>query len=55
MKAKFKAKTQTILETSASEDFNSYYIIIKTKSIMVIQKNQTEKLILIDIKDNTKK
>ena len=55
IEAKFKAKTQTILETSALEDFNAYRITIEAKSIMVVQKNQTEKLVLVDIKDNAKK
>lgn len=34
--AKFKAKSQIILETGTSEDFNSCYIIIKAESIMII-------------------
>ena len=38
MKAKLKAKTQTILETGISKDFNGYCMIIKAKSIMIIQK-----------------
>lgn len=36
MKAKFKAKTQTILETGASGDFNGYWMTIKAKYIMVV-------------------
>lgn len=31
IEAKFKAKTQIILETSVLEDFNGYYMIIKIK------------------------
>lgn len=34
----FKIKTQTILETGASGDFNSYRITIKAESIIVVQK-----------------
>lgn len=37
MKAKFKAKTRTILETGTSEDFNSYCIIIEAGSIMIMK------------------
>lgn len=55
MKAKFKVKTRIILETHTLEDFNGYCMTIKAESIMVIQKNQTEKLVLVDIKDNIKK
>ena len=55
MEAKFKAKTQTILEIGASGDFNGCRKIIKAESIMVIKKNQAEKLVLVDIKDNAKK
>lgn len=36
IKAKFKAKSQTILETSTSEDFNHYHITNKDKSIIVV-------------------
>ena len=36
IEAKFKAKTRTILETGAPEDFNSCRKIIKAKSIMVV-------------------
>lgn len=39
IEAKFKAKTLTILKTRILGDFNSYYIIIKAKFIIVIQKN----------------
>ena len=55
MKAKFKAKTRTILETGASGDFNGCRMTIKAESIMVVQKNQAEKLVLVDVKDNAKK
>ena len=55
METKFKVKTRTILETNASRDFNGYYMTIKAESIMVVQKNQAEKLVFVDIKDNTKK
>lgn len=53
--AKFKAKSQTILETSASKNIHNYYMTIKAKSRMVIQKHQTEKLVLVSIKNNAKK
>lgn len=36
MKAKFKAKTQTILETSASRNFNGCWMTIKAEYIMVV-------------------
>ena len=36
MNAKFKVKTQTILETGAWRDFNGFHIIIKAEFIMVI-------------------
>ena len=36
MEAKFKAKTQTILETGVSRDFNDCRITIEAKSIMVV-------------------
>ena len=55
IEAQFKAKNQTILETDISEDFNGYYMTIKADFIMVVQKNQAEKLALVDIKDNVKK
>ena len=55
MKAKFKAKTWTILETGILGDFKGCYITIKAESIVVSQKNQPEKLALVDIKNNTKK
>ena len=55
MEVKFKAKTRTILEIGVSGDFNDCYMTIKAESIMVVQKNQAEKLVLVDIKDNAKK
>lgn len=54
IKAKSKIKIQTILETGTSRNFNSCRMTIKGKSIMVVQKNQVEKLVFIDIKDNAK-
>ena len=36
MKAKFKAKTQTILKTGASRDFNGCRMTIEAESIMII-------------------
>ena len=53
--AKFKVKNQTMLETGISGDFNSCRITIEAKSIMIVHKNQTEKLVLVDVKDNAKK
>lgn len=55
MEAKFKAKTPTILQTGALRDLNNCCMTIKVEFIIVIQKNQVEKLVLINIKDNTKK
>ncbi len=55
IEAKFKAKNQTILETGVSGDFNGCRITIRAESIMVVQKNQAEKLVLIEVKDNAKK
>ena len=52
---KFKAKSQTILETGTSGDFNSCRMTIEAESIIVVQRNQIEKLILVNIKDNAKK
>lgn len=40
IETKFIAKSQIILKTHVSEDFNGYCMIIEDKSIMVIQKNQ---------------
>lgn len=39
IKAKFKVKTQIILETGILRDFNNCHITIKTEFIIVIQKN----------------
>lgn len=55
MEAEFKAKTETILETNISRDFDSCHITIEVGSIMVVRKNQAEKLVFVDIKDNAKK
>ncbi|MCJ1345194.1 hypothetical protein MMC31_003400, partial [Peltigera leucophlebia] len=55
MEAKFKAKIQTILETGASKDFNNCRMVIEAESIMVVQKNQPDKLVLVNIKDNARK
>lgn len=55
IEAKFKAKSQKMLETSISRDFHSCCIIIKDKSIMVIQKKQVKKLLFVDFKNNIKK
>lgn len=55
MKAKFNAKTRTILKTGTSRDFNNFYMIIKAEFIMVMQKNQTVKLVFVHIEDNTNK
>ena len=55
LEAKFKVKTQTILEIGVSGDFNGCRMTIEVEFIMVIQKNQIEKLVLIDIQDKVKK
>ena len=55
IKAKFKAKIQTILETSTLKDFNNCRMTIEAEFIIIVKKNQAEKLVFIDIKDNTKK
>lgn len=55
IKAKFKAKSQIILKTRISETFNSYYMIIKDKTIIIIQKNQGNKLLIVNIEDDIKK
>ena len=55
IKTKFKAKTQTILKTDVSDNFQNCYMTIEADFIIVVQNNQTEKLVLIDIKDNAKK
>lgn len=39
IEAKFKTKSQILLEISVSEDFRGYYMIIKDESILVIVKN----------------
>ena len=43
IKAKAKAKTQTILKINISKDYNNYCIIMKTESIMIVEKNLAEK------------
>ncbi len=55
IEAKFKAKNRTILETGVSGDFNGCRMTIGAESIMVVQKNQAEKLVLVDVKDNARK
>ena len=55
IKAKFKAKTQTILQIGASRDFNGCRMTIKAEFIMIIQKYPVEKLVFVYIKDNAKK
>lgn len=55
IEAKFKAKSQIMSKTSVSKDFNKCHMTIENKSIIVIQKKQAEKLLFVDIKDNTKK
>lgn len=54
IKAMFKAKSKTVLETGVLRDFNSCCMTIKVESIMVLQKNQVKKLILVNIKNNAK-
>lgn len=53
IKAKFKAKNQTMLGTDVSKDYNSYCKTIGFKLIIIEQKNSAEKLVLIDVKNNT--
>lgn len=55
IKTKFNAKTWIILEIGISKNFNGYYMTIEAKAIIVVQKNQVEKLVLVNIKDNVKK
>lgn len=55
IEAKFKVKSQKMLETSILRDFYGCYITIKDKSIIVIQKKQAKKLLFVDFKDNIKK
>ena len=55
MENKFKVKILTILEISASGNFNSYCMTIEVEFIIIVQKNYAEKLVFIDIKGNTKK
>lgn len=55
IKFKIKAKTQTILQSGVLRDFNGYHMIIEVESIIVMQKNQVEKFVLVNIKNNAKK
>lgn len=55
IETKFKAKSQTMLETSLSKNFNSCHMIIEDKIIIIIQKSQVNKLLIIDIDDYVKK
>lgn len=55
MEAKFKAKTQIISETGVSKDFNGCHMIIGAESIIFVQKNLAEKLVVVNIRDNAKK
>lgn len=55
MKVKFKAKTQTILETTVSEDLKGCHMRIKAESIIVMQKYQAKKIVFVNIKVNIKK
>lgn len=52
---KFKTKSQTILESGISGDFNGCHMTIKVEFNIVVQKNQVEKLVPVDIKDSIKK
>lgn len=54
-KTKFPAKISTILGTGISRDLNGCCMTIKAESIMVIQKNKVEKLVLIVIMNIIKK
>lgn len=55
IEAKFKAKNRIILETGISGHFNDCRMRIETESIIVLQKNQPEKLVLFHVKDDAKK
>lgn len=44
-----------MLETHISDHFKNYHMTIEDKLIIVIQKNQMDKLFIVDIKDHTKK
>lgn len=55
IEAKFKAKSQIMLETGTSQNFNGYYMTIEDKTIIIIQKNKADKLIIVDIEDNVNK
>lgn len=53
IKIVLKAKSQIMLKICILEDFNRYQIIIENESIIVVQKNQVKKLLIINIRDNT--
>lgn len=55
IETKFRTKTITILKTKVLKDFNDSCMTIKIESIIVIYKNQAEKFVFINIKDNVKK
>lgn len=55
IEAKFQSKNGIILHTVISRYFNSSHMTIKAESNIVVQKNLTEKLVLVDLKDNAKK
>lgn len=55
METKFRAKTRTILKTGELRDFNDSRMTIKIESIIIIYKNQAEKFVFINIKNNVKK
>lgn len=55
IKARLKAKNQIIQEISLSADFGGYSMTIEAESIIVLQRNEAEKLVLIDVKNNAKK
>lgn len=55
IKAKFKAKSWSILETDISKNFNGCHIIIEDKVIIVVKKYYVDKLLVVDIEDNAKK
>lgn len=52
---KFEFKSQIILETCTWRNFNDYHMIVEDKAIMIIQKYQADKLLIIDIENNAKK
>lgn len=44
-----------MLETNTSQNFNGYYMTIEDKTIMIVQKNKADKLIIVDIEDDVNK